>query len=246
MFPIRDQNPSRQVPFVTYALIAANVLAFFTHWPLLVNDAELQRVYVDWALFPVLVTRGEHLYTLVTSMFMHGSFMHIAGNMLFLYIFGDNMEEQFGRFRYLLFYLASGLAAAIFQVAAEPFSTVPMVGASGAIAGVMGGYLLLFPKARVDILLILVIIWRVVTVPAWLMLGLWFTFQLLGGLGTPTDEGGVAYWAHIGGFVAGIVLTWPLWRRKGGRRFWDRQIGMHAVHRDYAWHRTQVPRVRRR
>ncbi|WP_072705585.1 rhomboid family intramembrane serine protease [Donghicola eburneus] len=246
MFPIRDQNPSRQVPYVTYALITANVLAFFSHWPLLVSDAELQRVYVEYAMFPVLIVHGEHLYTLFTSMFMHGSFMHIAGNMLFLYIFGDNMEEQFGRGRYLLFYLASGLVAAVFQIAAEPFSSVPMVGASGAIAGVMGGYLLLFPKARVDILLILIIIWRVVTVPAWLMLGLWFAFQLFGGLGTPTDEGGVAYWAHIGGFVAGIALTWPLWRRKGGRRFWDRQIGLRSIQRDYTWHRTQVPRVRRR
>lgn len=246
MFPIRDQNPTGRVPYVTYALIAANVVAFFSHWILLVGEAAASQVYLDYAMFPLMISHGEHLYTLVTSMFMHGSFMHIAGNMLFLYIFGDNMEEQFGRVRYLLFYLASGVAAALLQVLAEPLSSVPMVGASGAIAGVMGGYLLLFPKARVDILLILIIIWRVITVPAWLMLGLWFGVQLFGGLGTPTDEGGVAYWAHIGGFVAGMAMTWGLWRRKGGVRFWQAQELAQGIAPRHSWQRTRVPVVRRR
>jgi membrane associated rhomboid family serine protease len=180
-------------------------------------------------------------------MFLHGGPLHLIGNMLFLWIFGDNMEEEMGHGGFLGFYLAGGIAAAALQVMADPGSSVPMVGASGAIAGVMGGYLLLFPKARVDILLFFVIIIRIIPVPAWLMLGIWFGLQLLGGYGADTRMGGVAYWAHAGGFVAGLVLTLPVWLRRGGPAFWSRTRG-HPPHPEarYRAARTGVPRVPRK
>ena len=149
-------------------------------------------------------------------MFLHGGLLHLAGNMLFLWIFGDNMEDEMGHVGYLLFYLASGIGAGMAHVLAAPYSAVPTVGASGAIAGVMGGYLLLFPKARVDILFIFIVFFRIFTIPAWIMLALWFGLQIFGGAGANPDEGGVAYWAHAGGFVVGALLTLPVFFRKGG------------------------------
>jgi membrane associated rhomboid family serine protease len=216
MLPIRDHNPSEKTPVVTYALIAANVGIFAWMWPLYSDADVLQRVYLVWGLVP----RLSEPVTYLTSMFLHGGVMHLLGNMLFLWIFGDNLEEEMGHLGFLAFYLAGGLAAAGLQVAADPGSAVPMVGASGAIAAVLGGYLLLFPRARVDILLFFVIIIRIIPVPAWLMLGLWFALQLFGGFSAPAGEGGVAYWAHAGGFVAGFALTLPVWLRRGGPAYW--------------------------
>ena len=152
MFPIRDHNPSERTPYVTYALLAANILIFISYWPLQTNYPEHLGAFWDaWAMRPVEITRGIDLHTLVTSMFLHGGWMHLAGNMLFLYIFGDNLEDQLGHVPFLLFYLACGVLADLGQIIADPDSPIPNVGASGAIAGVMGGYLLLFPKAKVDI-----------------------------------------------------------------------------------------------
>lgn len=244
MFPIRDHNPAGITPYVTWALIAVNIIVFLVT---LGSDTQsVNQLYYDYALFPARVTAGEAPMSMVTSMFMHAGFLHLAGNMLFLHVFGDNLEEQMGPVRYLLFYLACGVAAALAQIAGEPNSTIPMVGASGAIAGVMGGYLLMFPKARVDILLILIVFFKIFPVPAWIVLGLWFAMQLIGSINMPADMGGVAYLAHAGGFVAGIAFVWPLWYRRGGRMFWRRTHGIppHPPARDFT-RRTTVPRVRR-
>jgi membrane associated rhomboid family serine protease len=243
MFPIRDHNPSERTPYVTWALIAANVIIFALTWPMFSDPAALQQLYVTWGLVP----RISDPSTFVTSMFLHGGVMHLLGNMLFLWIFGDNLEEEMGHLGFLGFYLAGGIAAAALQVAADPRSTIPMVGASGAIAGVMGGYLLLFPKARVDVLLFFVIIIRIIPVPAWIMLGVWFGLQLIGGYSANSQTGGVAYWAHAGGFIAGFLLTLPLWLRRGGTAFWTRTAG-HPPHPEarYRFQRTGVPPVRRK
>jgi membrane associated rhomboid family serine protease len=243
MFPIRDHNPSERTPFVTYVLIAANVAIFLVTWPMFSDPAALERLYYTWGLVP----RISDPTTFLTSMFLHGGFMHLFGNMLFLWIFGDNLEEEMGHLGFLGFYLASGVAAALLQVVADPQSIIPMVGASGAIAGVMGGYLLLFPKARVDVLLFFIIIIRIIPVPAWIMLGIWFGLQLIGGYSANSQTGGVAYWAHAGGFVAGFVLTLPLWLRLGGPGYWTRTEG-HPPHpgAQYRFQRTGVPLVRRK
>lgn len=245
MFPIRDHNPSERTPYVTYGLIALNILVFLAELPAMGDDLALAAFFDDWALVPAEVTAGKGTYTILTSMFVHASLMHIAGNMLFLWIFGDNLEDQMGHAGFALFYLASGVAAALAHIAADPQSVLPTVGASGAIAGVMGGYLLLFPRARVDVLLILVVFFRVFAIPAWILLGLWFALQVGGGLGTPAEGGGVAYWAHAGGFFAGLVLTVPVWLRRGGGRFWQQTQGK-PPHPDAEYSASRVPSVRRR
>lgn len=243
MFPFRDHNPSERTPYVTWALIVANVAIFLGYFALLQDQRALAVFYNQWGLVPA----NASATTFVTSMFLHGGVMHLFGNMLFLYVFGDNMEDQMGPVGFLGFYLVSGFAAAGAQFVADPASTIPMVGASGAIAGVMGGYLLMFPKARVDILIVLIIIFRIIPVPAWLVLSGWFGLQLVQGSMTPTDMGGVAYWAHAGGFAAGLLMTFPLWRRRGGPAFWRRTEG-HPPHPEaqYRMVRTSVPSVRRR
>ncbi len=247
MFPIRDHNPSGRVPYVTYALILLNIGVFSSYWLSIPNEPRLAMFYIEWGLVPRRLMEGDGYGTIITSMFLHGGFMHLAGNMLFLYIFGDNLEDILGHIRYLGFYLLSGLAAAALQIVAEPYSPVPMIGASGAIAGVMGGYLLLFPRAKVDILFIFVIFFRVFPLPAWVMLGVWFGMQLFNGFSTPTDGGGVAYWAHAGGFMAGLMLMAPVWLGLGGPAYWSRTHGVpphpEAV---YPTVKSSIPRVGRR
>ena len=247
MFPIRDHNPSERTPYVTYALIAINVVVFLSYWPLFNDPRALSRFFYDWALIPGLLTREGAYSGLFTMMFLHGGVMHLAGNMLFLWIFGDNIEDEMGHIPYLLFYLTAGVAASLTQVMAAPNSMVPTVGASGAIAGVMGGYLLLFPRARVDILLIFIVFYRIIAIPAWVMLALWFGLQLFSGIGSNPLTGGVAYWAHLGGFIAGLVLTYPLFMRLGGPRFWQKTHG-HPAHpaTQYTFTKSHIPKVRRR
>ena len=242
MFPIRDHNPSTSRPYVTWALIATNVLIFLSYYHLFSNDRAIAQFFFDWGLVPAY----ERPSAYITSMFLHGGIMHLAGNMLFLYVFGDNMEDQMGALPFFGFYLIGGIAAAWAQNYSAPMSTVPMIGASGAIAGVMGGYLLMFPKARVDILIFLVIFIRIIPVPAWIVLGAWFALQVVQGWATPSDIGGVAHWAHAGGFAAGVVLTLPLWLKRGGRVFWNRTEG-HPPHPEasYRFRRSPVPQVRR-
>lgn len=225
MFPIRDHNPSERTPFVTWGLIAINVVVFLLYFPQLSGDeAQLVAFYDTWGLVPGAITEGGTTTTILTSMFLHGGWMHLIGNMLFLWIFGDNLEDLMGHVGFALFYLASGAAAAVGQILSDPAATIPMVGASGAIAGVMGGYLLMFPRARIDVLVILVIFFRIFTIPAWLMLGLWFGLQLVSGLSMDV-VGGVAYWAHAGGFIGGVALALPLWLRRGGRGYWAASDG---------------------
>ncbi|MEL6700192.1 MAG: rhomboid family intramembrane serine protease, partial [Pseudomonadota bacterium] len=193
MFPIRDHNPSDRLPFVTYALLIANVAIFLSYVPLLGQERELAIFFNTWGLVPRDLTTSGEVTGIFTSMFLHGGWMHLLGNMLFLWIFGDNMEDAMGHVGFLIFYLATGVAAALAQVAVGPLSPVPMVGASGAIAGVMGGYLLLYPRAKIDILFIFIIFFRIFPIPAWVMLGLWFGFQLVAGIADQAAGGGVAY-----------------------------------------------------
>ncbi|WP_371171351.1 rhomboid family intramembrane serine protease [Aliiroseovarius sp. 2305UL8-7] len=248
MFPIRDHNPSQRTPYVTYGLIAINAIVFLVMLPLYGNDAGLSRIYLSYGAIPVRLTSGQGYETAVTSMFLHGGFMHFAGNMLFLWIFGDNLEDILGHVRFAVFYLVSGIGALLLQILADPASPVPMVGASGAIAGVMGGYLLLFPKARVDVLLILVVIFKVIPFPAWLMLIIWFGLQVVNGaLSLGQTGGGVAHWAHAGGFIAGLLFVLPVWRSLGGKTFWDRTHG-HPDHPEasYSVGKSRIPKVNRR
>lgn len=243
MFPIRDHNPSLRVPLVTYGLLVANTLVFLYMWPLYGSTEALQ-MFVDYGLIPNRLSYGFAPETLVTSMFLHGGFMHFAGNMLFLWIFGDNLEDMLGHVRFGLFYLATGIAAALLQYATDPSSQVPIIGASGAIAGVMGGYLLLFPKSKVDVLFIIVIFFKIIPIPAWAALLVWFGLQLFNGVAAfGANGGGVAHWAHAGGFIAGFVLIAPLWLRLGAQRFWNRTDG-HPDHPEakYRLTRSSIPR----
>jgi membrane associated rhomboid family serine protease len=203
MFPIGDDDSAeRTVPIVTYALIALNVLFFFVE--LSGGEPFIER----WSVVPRRLTQnpGADFITVFTSMFMHGGWLHLGGNMLYLWIFGDNVEDRFGHVKFLLFYLLCGIAATVAQVVASAGSTVPNLGASGAIAGVLAAYILLFPRGQVKVLMGR----AVVPMPALVVIGLWIVLQFINGVGSITqssETGGVAYMAHIGGFVAGLVLT---------------------------------------
>jgi len=204
MFPIGDDNSARRtVPLVTYALIALNVLFFFVE---LGND---EAFIMKWAFVPdrFLANPSGDILTLFTSMFMHGGWLHLLGNMLYLWIFGDNVEDRFGQLKFLIFYLACGLAAIFAQLAFTGTSNVPNLGASGAIAGVLAAYLVLFPQGKVKVLQGQ----QVIPVPALMVIGLWFVLQFFSGIGSLASAagqaGGVGYAAHIGGFLAGLVFT---------------------------------------
>lgn len=243
MFPIRDHNPSQRRPYITLTLIVLNCLIFLVTLPAMGDDRALENLYFTYALVPGISDPA----TYVTSQFLHGGFMHLAGNMLFLWIFGDNMEDQMGHFGFLAFYLVGGIGAGLAQTASDPGSMIPMVGASGAIAAVMGGYLLLFPKAKVDVLFIFIVFFRIFAIPAWIVLGIWFGLQLFSGAATPADAGGVAHWAHAGGFIVGLVLTLPVFLRRGGTAYWNVTHG-HPPHPEFEYklERSSIPRVRRR
>lgn len=247
MFPLRDHNPSGCTPYVVYGLIAANVLVHMFFYGAHTTPQSLMQFYQTYAIIPAQISQGEGTASLFTSVFLHGGLMHLAGNMLFLWIFGDNLEDEMGHLPFLTFYLASGIGAGLIHVWAAPESQVPTIGASGAIAGVLGGYLLLFPKARVDVLLIFIVFFRVITVPASLMLGLWLALQIFGGIGANPDEGGVAYWAHAGGFGVGLVFTLPLWLKRGGASFWSETQGLPPNPKtEYTYSVTRVPRLPRK
>lgn len=246
MFPFRDHNPSRHTPYMTWMLIGINILVFFSYTPSLGDNMAIATFFDQWAMVPREITSGGAYYTIFTSMFLHAGFMHLAGNMLFLWIYGDNIEDQLGPVKFLMFYLAAGFGAAAFHILSDTGSQIPTVGASGAIAGVMGAYLLMFPKAKIDILLVLIVYFRVFTLPAFVVLGFWMISQMIGGFGTPTGTGGVAYWAHIGGFVVGAVLILPVWLARGGTAFWHK-TDFHPPHDEtFTTHTTTIPIVRRR
>lgn len=224
MIPLRDVNPSRTRPFVTYTLIVLNVLAFFIE---LLLGREMNEFIFAFGVVPARVLHDiemqqlhfSTLFPFLSSMFLHGGWMHLIGNMLFLHVFGDNVEDRFGHGRFLGFYLFAGFAAASAQIVMNPSSGIPMIGASGAIAGVLGAYILMFPRAKVSTLIPIVVFFQIVELPAFIFLGIWFAMQMLSGvlsLGIAGDAGGVTWWAHIGGFAAGVImlpfLRKPSWR----------------------------------
>ncbi len=208
MIPIRDENPTRTTPVITYLLIAVNVVVFI--FQTLLGQYNDTFVY-QFALIPSQVTQSlslGNISDIFTSMFMHAGLAHIGGNMLYLWIFGDNVEDRLGRGRYIIFYIAGGIIASLAHIITNPLSEIPTVGASGAIAAVLGAYLVLFPRQRVLTLIPLGFFLRMTMLPASLVLGVWFLLQFFQGvmtLGGP-DMGGVAFWAHIGGFVTGVLL----------------------------------------
>lgn len=226
MFPLHDDNPTRRPPVVTWLLVAATAAAWVFVQGAGLAPGRLEASVCAFGAIPAEivgtsgagpgpcslggVTRGA----LVTSMFLHGGWFHLVGNLWFLWIFGNNVEDAMGRVRFVIFYLLTGVAAALAHVASDPASAVPMVGASGAISGVMGAYLVLFPRARVKTLLFLLVFITVVELPAFVYLGYWFLLQLVSSGSGATA--GVAFWAHIGGFAAGALLI-PLFRRRDSR-----------------------------
>lgn len=228
MLPIRDENKSLTTPHATRILLIVNIVVFFltffpdfsrSYWPLTLfgGSPSIDGAVGRFGLVPDLVLGGDQLYTFLTSMFLHADLIHLGGNMLFLYVFGDNVEDTFGHVRYLLFYLIAGVAASllhIFTVLNTIDQSIPTIGASGAIAGVLGAYFVLYPRSR--ILTLVFLFWiTIVAIPAVVFLGVWFVFQFLYGT-LAGAGGGVAYWAHIGGFIAGVVfgVAWRGRRRK--------------------------------
>jgi len=225
MLPLKDDNPTWRRPYVTYGLIVLNVLVFLYELGL---GRSLQRFIFYYGVIPAEFTHPTTFrvspifpFNLFTSMFLHGGFMHVAGNMLYLWIFGDNVEDAMGRFKFVIFYLLTGVLASFTHILISPTSKIPTIGASGAISGVLGAYFVLYPRARVLTLVpdpfTFGLFYRIIPIPAFLVLGFWFVFQLFYGvLSVPSAgrTGGVAFWAHIGGFVAGMFLIKVFRRRK--------------------------------
>jgi membrane associated rhomboid family serine protease len=225
--PLSDDNPTRRAPIVTWAIIAGCVAVFL--WQTSLGPRAGQAIVYALGMIPAVLFGSAQLppelrlvpapLSVVTSMFLHGGWMHLLGNMLYLWIFGNNVEDSMGRGRFVVFYLLCGTAAALVQGLAAPNSEIPMIGASGAIGGVLGAYLMLHPRANVRMLFIILFFIRVISVPAAVVLGLWFVMQFISGATTPTaDDGGVAFWAHVGGFLTGAVLV-PFFKRREVRLF---------------------------
>jgi membrane associated rhomboid family serine protease len=214
LFPIGDDNIERgKFPLFSYGFLALNIYIFIQQAGM---PTGVEAAFVEtYGAIPAEISRGIDLQTLVTSMFLHGSWMHLIGNMLYLWIFGDNIESTVGHVRFVIFYLLGGLAAGLAQVVFQPNSGVPCIGASGAIAAVMGAYIVMFPGSRVKMLFLL--FFSIFYVPSWIFLGIWFVQQLISGMGViglrGEDAGGIAWWAHIGGFVFGL-LAGAYYRRK--------------------------------
>ena len=222
MIPLRDTQPSHSTPFVTVTIIVVNVLAFF-------YQLSLDRYSLNWFISHYAMIPDRLQYSdIVTAMFLHGGWMHLIGNMWFLWIYGDNVEDVLGHTKYAIFYLLCGLVAAVTHVILNPYSRVPTLGASGAIAGVMGAYMVKFPHSRIITLVPIFIFFTTMEIPALLILAYWFIIQIFSGVGSigysNVSSGGVAWFAHIGGFVAGIVLIYMLGTRE---RFRNR--------RDLSW-----------
>lgn len=231
MLPISDDNRGRRSqPYVIWALIVINVLVFI--YESLLDERDLAALFDQWAVIPAEISSGNLVYTLVTCAFLHGSWLHLGGNMLFLWIFGDNVEDVMGHTRFLVFYVLVAVIASGVQVAISPESTVPLVGASGAIAGVLAAYIVMFPRGRIHTIVFLGIFFTAIMLPAWMMIGYWIVIQVISGVGTLGVEnatGGVAFFAHIGGFFAGLALVWlfrdreRLERQHRRRRTYDGQ-----------------------
>jgi membrane associated rhomboid family serine protease len=219
MFPVSDVIPSRTTPVVTIALIALNALAFV--YELLLDEPGLQSLVETFGVVPAVFSWP----TVFTSMFLHGGWVHIFGNMLYLWIFGDNVEDRMGHGRYLVFYLFCGAAAALGQLAMNPLSTLPMIGASGAVAGVMGAYFVMYPQSRVLTAVFIVFFMDLIEIPAVFFLGIWFLMQLfsgVGSIGVDAADAAIAFWAHVIGFAGG-ALVGALWRlaEQSRRQRWE-------------------------
>ncbi|KAA0258433.1 rhomboid family intramembrane serine protease [Deferribacter autotrophicus] len=221
MFPLKDSIPSSRTPIINYLIIIISVLVFIYEKNL---GTKLSLFFVNYGVVPVKlfaplhdVSLWEKIIPFFTSIFIHGGFFHLLFNMYFLYVFGDNVEDEFGHVKYFLFYIFCGLTAAITQVVMYPQSSIPMIGASGAIAGVMGSYFILFPQAKVKTLIFILFFITVIDVPAVVFLGLWFFIQFLNSMvqSTLDSAGGVAWWAHISGFVTGVIISIIYKIRKG-------------------------------
>ncbi len=232
MIPIGDENAGTVIkPFVNWTLIGICALVFI--YELVLPPRLLDAFFLQWGAIPAEIARFRDLHGLITSMFLHGGWAHFIGNMVFLLVFGDNIEDAMGHVSYLLFYLLTGIAAGLAQTFLSASSTIPLIGASGAISGVLGAYIVLFPHGKVRTLVFFGFFGQIILVPAWVMIGIWFALQLFSGfasLGAP-DVGGVAFWAHVGGFVAGAVLVWLFRDRdsvarqnaiREGHRAWER------------------------
>jgi rhomboid family protein len=222
MIPLRDVIPSRTFPALVVTIIALNALAFL--YELTLTDRQLALFVRQYGVVPIEFSHAS----VFTSMFLHGGWMHLLGNMLFLWIFGDNVEDRMGHGRFLVFYLLCGSIAAFAHVLSEPSSPIPTIGASGAVAGVMGAYFVLYPHSRILTLLPLIVFWQIIEVPALVFLGVWFVLQLVSGVGTMlmatqgAPAGGIAFWAHIAGFAAGVVLVFVFRRPERTRvEWWD-------------------------
>ncbi len=230
MIPLRDDNPTRLWPFVTLALIALNAAVFL--WQLSLGPRAQEAVVAGLGVVPAALLGGHDLVpgayllpptlTVVSAMFLHGGWMHLIGNMLYLWIFGNNVEDAMGHGRFIVFYLLCGIAAVLAQALPDPGSTVPMIGASGAVSGVLGAYLLLYPHARVLVLIPLGFMSRLLPLPAIFVLGFWFVLQLINSMLAAPEAGGVAWGAHVGGFVAGMALI-ALFKQRSVRLFQPRR-----------------------
>ena len=220
MFPLKDENPSQTFPYFTVSLIGANILVFFVQVYFSIQGMDITRVF---GMRPVLIVNeptGYHFLTILSSMFLHANLLHILGNMWFFWIFGNNVEDALGHFRFLLFYLLSGVGAAIVHIASSPSSYLPTIGASGAISGVLGAYVLLYPRARIVTLIPIFFIFQIIRIPAFFFLGFWFLYQFIGGTATSLHTGGgIAWFAHVGGFISGMVLVKLIPKRKGFRNY---------------------------
>jgi membrane associated rhomboid family serine protease len=234
--PIRDDNPHNTMPVVTWGLMALCVAVFF--WQSGLDGRSAQLAVLSYGIIPAdlfgtaeldpIITPLPAWMTMVSYMFFHGGWLHLGGNMLYLWIFGDNVEASMGSGRFLLFYVGCGVIAALTQSVAAPGSTIPMVGASGAVAGVLGAYLILHPRANIKVLMWLIIFITVINVPAWIVLGFWFLGQLVSQAGADMGKPGVAFLAHIGGFLAGLILIFKM-RKPGVPVFGKRVSRAFAV-----------------
>ena len=216
MIPIRDHRPTKIFPVVTYSIIVLNIAVFL--FELFLSQGQLEWFFYSFAMIPSSIVKGEQLYTLFTSMFMHGGFLHIFSNMLYFYIFGNNVEDSMGSGRFIFFYVLCGLCASFTHIFIEPSSQIPTLGASGAIAGVLGAYMVMYPRERIDALLG----YFYVRVPALIVLASWFVLQFFYALLSlgETGQGGIAFFAHIGGFLSGVILIFVFRKRQKRERQW--------------------------
>jgi membrane associated rhomboid family serine protease len=221
MFPLYDENPSKTFPFITISLIIINIGIFIKELSL---GSNLHQFIQQYALIPFNITNGYGYITLITSMFIHGGFFHVLGNMLYLWIFGNNIEDTLGHSKFVLFYILSGLGGALGQIIVSPNSQIPIIGASGAVAGVLAAYLILFPTARIATLVPIFLFLQVIRLPAIIVIGFWIVIQFLNGIAVINGQaagasGGVAWFAHIGGFLMGTILILILPKKRKRRSY---------------------------